>query len=270
MGISLLCLYLFAELACKPQLHIRMSTREERMQNALEILKDFQPEELHDLLQMVPPTSTVTAMSDSASGTDGGSNEQKDEALKGDAPAPVEIGESTGESDGVRPSKSKESPHPPRERKRGLPAELIDNSDLDNTKKQRLAFGGGIDSGGKPDSRTSVTKPRTKAPDAQTHRPPSAPPHPLPELNSPLNPPAMSMSVLEGATDFTLSNSLITNVKGNFNPTIFKFDGSECTKLLTTQSARSRFGLDVPLTGELQSLVRGSLPGLKRELTIYI
>jgi hypothetical protein len=38
-----------------------------------------------------------------------------------------------------------------------------------------------------------------------------------------MNPPAISMSVLEGATDFTLNNPLISNIGGN--ATIFKFDG---------------------------------------------
>ena len=86
--------------------------------------------------------------------------------------------------------------------------------------------------------------------------------HPSSEPDSPPNLPAMSVSILEGANDVTLNNSLITNVKGNFNPTIFKFDGSECTQAsftLTTHRVDSRFRLDVSLTEELRSLVRSSL-----------
>jgi hypothetical protein len=51
--------------------------------------------------------------------------------------------------------------------------------------------------------------------------------HPAPELGPPQNPPAMPMSILGGAKDFTVNSSLITNVQGNFNPTIFKFDGGQ-------------------------------------------
>jgi hypothetical protein len=47
-----------------------------------------------------------------------------------------------------------------------------------------------------------------------------------PDLDSSPNPPATSF---EGARDFTVSNSIINTVAGNFNQPIFKFDGSACS-----------------------------------------
>jgi hypothetical protein len=48
-----------------------------------------------------------------------------------------------------------------------------------------------------------------------------------PALGSNVPPQVVSVSSFEGAKDITLNNSLVNNVAGNFNPTIFKFDGSE-------------------------------------------
>jgi hypothetical protein len=59
--------------------------------------------------------------------------------------------------------------------------------------------------------------------------------HPPPELDSFPNPPAPSISTFEGAKDFTVSNSIINTVAGNFNQPIFKFDGSECSCYLNNR-----------------------------------
>ena len=185
---------------------------------------------------------------DSASGTD------KDKGRKGDAPAPVEGGESTGDTDGARASQT-------------------DGPDLGNAEKQRRVPTEGIESGDEPHSQAPATKP-PEAPAARIHRPPPAPSHcnmlssviadqpttlveqssdcpsvpaipvspnssiatPImsqrlaPESSSPPNRPAVSISTFGGARDFTLSNPVFNTAAGNLNSTIFKFDGSECSR----------------------------------------
>ena len=46
-------------------------------------------------------------------------------------------------------------------------------------------------------------------------------------LHSPPNRTGVSISAFERASDFTINDSLVNNVAGDFNPTIFKFDGGE-------------------------------------------
>jgi hypothetical protein len=148
-------------------------------------------------------------------------------------------------------------------------------------------------------SQTSATKPlpgHNQAEEVLTHQPPAMPPHhnvlssvitdkptaavvgpspndpsapiiavsssppaqrPTPGSGSSSNQPAVSISTFGGAKDVTVHNSLINTVAGN--QSIFKFDGSECTRLLTTHRFNSRFALGVPLSEDLRSMVRSSL-----------
>ena len=146
------------------------STREERIQNALKILGDFRPEELSEVFQRMP-AATVAARS--VEGTDGGRNEEGDKQRKGDAPAPVEATSTEGTGSG-RASQSDEPLHPPGERKRELPAEFADSSDLGNAKKQRTESVGDNESHGSQTSATKLLLGHLKAPEVRMHQPESA------------------------------------------------------------------------------------------------
>ena len=50
------------------------------------------------------------------------------------------------------------------------------------------------------------------------------------ELGYLQNRPAASISTFEGAKDVTVTNSSINTVAGNFNQSVFKFDGSRCSR----------------------------------------
>ena len=64
-----------------------MSTREERIQNVLEILGGLQPEELYEVYQRMPAAPVAAKAVDS---TDGGGSEEMDKERKSDAPVTVE------------------------------------------------------------------------------------------------------------------------------------------------------------------------------------
>ena len=244
-----------------------------RVQNALEILKDFRPEELRELFQMMPTAAEAAKAVDHVSGTDEGRNEREGKGRKGDAPATAQGSENAGgrasDSDGLirLPSKPK----------RDLMAEFIGNLGPGGAGEQGTVPVEGIESaemGDTPDSRafattllphllqrpdvrpgpaptqsnalpsvtayqsTTIPEPPLNLPSAPAAAvyPPSitllsdsVPPlmseHPAPELCPPQNQPSTTMSVLEGSTDCTFNNTLITNI--GRDATFFKFDGSE-------------------------------------------
>ena len=54
--------------------------------------------------------------------------------------------------------------------------------------------------------------------------------NPAPKSSFPPNRQAVSISsAFGGAKDFTVKNSIINTIGGNFNQSVLKFDGSECT-----------------------------------------